>query len=377
MHTHSQRLERWLGAEKVAHLSRAMLGHTREHQWYGKPIAVHGVPGAVYATRDGDFIGRIEGGFEASAYDRASDLAQRVLRSRRARLAHAMRQAGAVGLNDIINGRWNGKGRKFTFTKSGPTGVASVTSTLWRVGSQPAAGSAGAAAPGGTAHLDSDTGAFPFTNPASGDHQRFVTGWPVASVAGNTLLLYDRLFSVAKTMNSSATEAVTGVPSRYQGTSGGDSSAENNFLAIEVGGTALAATAHNWTTCLYTDQSGNGSATLPSVTGNSGAIVDRLDQPVNTWFCPLATGDTGIKELDQMQCSAAVATGAINFVIGHPIAWMPCEVASRVCVADNLLSAFDLERIFDDACLAFLEVIKPSTTATTYTGSFLSVALTP
>ena len=57
-HTHSDRLERWLGAEKVAQMSAAMCNpHAK---WYGKPIAVHGVPGQVYATRDGDFIGAIE-----------------------------------------------------------------------------------------------------------------------------------------------------------------------------------------------------------------------------------------------------------------------------------------------------------------------------
>jgi hypothetical protein len=75
-----------------------------------------------------------------------------------------------------------------------------------------------------------------------------------------------------------------------------------------------------------------------------------------------------------MQCSASVATGLINFVIGHPIAWMPCQIAGVMCVADGLNTSFNLARIFDDACLAFLEVIKPATTATTYTGSFLTVA---
>lgn len=49
--THSQQLERWLGHANVDHLSRSM------RNWYGPPIAVHGVPGCVYATGDGDFIG--------------------------------------------------------------------------------------------------------------------------------------------------------------------------------------------------------------------------------------------------------------------------------------------------------------------------------
>ncbi|MEY2875513.1 MAG: hypothetical protein RLZZ373_2884, partial [Pseudomonadota bacterium] len=244
----------------------------------------------------------------------------------------------------------------------------------WRLGNQPAAGAAPAAAPGGTAPVDSTTGGFLFTNPSSPDTQHFTVGYPVASVAGNTLLLYDRLFHVLKTMNSTATEAVTGVPTRYQNQTGGTADyIGGNFLFVEVGGTALAATAHNWTVCLYTDQ-GGASSTLPSLTGNSAGIVDRLDHPVMQWFAPLETGDVGVKALTQMQCSAAVATGVINFVIGHPIAWMPCPIVNIVCVVDGINTAFSLQRIFDDACLAFLEINKPSTTATTYNGQFEAVA---
>ena len=145
-----------------------------------------------------------------------------------------------------------------------------------------------------------------------------------------------------------------------------------NFLFVEVGGTALAATAHNWTVCTYLDQA-NAASTMPSLTGNSSAIVRRLDHPVGQWFAPLATGDVGIKALTQMQCSAAVLTGVINFVIGHPIAFMPCPAANLVCVTDGINTAFNLARVFDNAALAFLEITKPATTATNYTGSFTLV----
>lgn len=220
---------------------------------------------------------------------------------------------------------------------------------------------------------DATTGSWAFDNPTGGATQHFVFGNPVASVAAMTLLLYDRLFSVTKTMNSTATEAVTGVPTRYQSTTPGAADyAQNNFLMIECR-TALPATAHNWTTCTYTDQDGNAAATLPSVTGNSSNIINRLDQPAGTWFAPLASGDSGIQQLDQMQCSAAVASGAIDFTIGHPIAFMPCGIANFVCEKDGLTTSISLERIFDDACLAFLEILKSATTATTYTGQFTTL----
>ena len=365
---HAQRLERWLGASEIERISSAMV------PWYGPPIAVARVPGRVQAVRGGDFVGRIHSGRFSSlvdlAYERTLATWKRAQRRGAGRLS-----AGFTSLSDLIAEATAGKRREFQFQKVGTTGVVNVTNSLWGVGNMPAAGANAAAAPGGTVPDDSTTGAFPFTNPTGGDTQHFVSGFPLASVAGNTLLLYDRLFAVNKTMASTATESVTGVPTRYQSTTGGAAdSAEGNFLFVEVGGTALAATAHNWTVCLYTDQSGNGSATLPSLTGNSGAIVRRLDHPVGQWFAPLATGDTGIQQLDQMQCSASVATGVINFVIGHPIAWMPCPIANLVCVADGINSAFNLARIFDDAALAFLEVCKPATTATTYNGSWTTVS---
>lgn len=370
-HTHSDRLERWLGADKVAQLSAAMCN--RDAKWYGKPIAVHGVPGLVYATKDGDFIGAIDAGYEVSAIDRAEDIIRRHHRMQRARMARVRRQSGAIGsLDQALAAYFGGGNRTFSFNKAGTTGVVGATNTLWFVGSRPAAGSAAAAAPGGTVPTDATTGSWAFDNPSSGT-QHFVFGNPIASVAANTLLLYDRLFSVTKTMNSSTTEAVTGVPTRYQSTTAGAAdSAENNFLMIECR-TVLAATAHNWTVCTYTDQSNNTGATLPSVTGNSSNIVNRLDQPVGTWFCPLASDDTGIRNLTQMQCSAAVATGAIDFTIGHPIAFMPCGIANFVCEKDGLTTSISLERIFDDACLAFLEICKSATTATTYTGTFTTL----
>lgn len=372
--THSGRLERWLGAEEIERISAAMAGHKPEWKWYGPPIGVGNVPGKVYATSDGDFIGKVDCGDFASLIDRQVERSNRVFK-RWMRKQRRTMNAGFASLSDLISEATAGaKARNFRFQKVGTTGVVNATNTLWFVGNLPSAGAAAAAAPGGTVPTDATAGAFPFVNPTGGDTQHFVSGFPLSSVAANTLLLYDRLFSVTKTMNSTATEAVTGVPTRYQSTTAGDEDyAGGNFLMVECR-TALAATAHNWTTCQYTDQDNNATQTLPSLTGNSSNIVNRLDHPTGQWFAPLATGDSGIKALTQMQCSAAVATGAIDFTIGHPIAWLPCPVANMVCVADGINSAFNLTRIFDDAALAFLEVTKPATTATTYSGSFKTVA---
>lgn len=370
--THSGRLERWLGTEALAHVSTAMDG------WYGPPILVGGVPGGVHATGDGDFVGPIRGGGFASFADYAAE--QLVIRQKRAMRGYRrwaekqqrMYSAGFSSLSDLIAEATAGKKLDFLFQKAGTTGVVAATNSLWRVGNQPAAGAAAAAAPGGTVPTSATTGALPYTNPASGDTLHFVRA-DVSTSAVGTLLLYDRLFAVAKTMSSTAAQAVTGTPSRYTNTTSGQpDSAAGNFLFIECG-TALSSTAHNWTVCTYTDQNGNTGATLPSVTGNSGNIVNRLDMPTSTWFCPLASGDTGINSLTQMQCSASV-TGAIDFVIGHPIVILPVNIANMVSVISGINSEFSLTRIFDDACLAFLELTKPATTAATYNGMFTAVA---
>lgn len=368
--THSEKLERYLGRETVEDLSRKMAN------WYGPPIAVAGVPGKVFVHKGGDFRGRIATSGFATAACVAESFAGRMARAfrRTARKQAMQANAGFSSLSDLIAEASAGKKRDLAFQKVGTTGVVGVTNSLWRVGNTPAAGAAAAAAPGGTAPTSATTGALTFNNPSVGGDTHHFVGASILASAINTLLMYDRIFAVAKTMNSTATEAVTGVPTRYQSTTpNAMDSAEGNFLFVETG-TALAATAHNWTTCLYTDQGGTTGVTLPSLTGNSGGIINRLDHPAQQWFAPLATGDTGIKALTQMQCSAAVATGAVDFVIGHPIAFMPAYIANLACLVDGINTAFNLVRVFDNACLSFLEVTKPATTATTYTGSAAIVA---
>jgi hypothetical protein len=356
---HSDRLERWLGTERINHISQNMKG------WYGPPIHLLDCPGSVRVCGDGDFIGPFERGYFMSAMDslerafkRAAKLPDNTLYTGFASISDALARASG-GFSQQPGGMFN---------LVGPTGVVGVTTSLHKVGPQPIAGVAAAAAPGGTAFSKSDTGAMIFTNPAAGG-LRLVGADVSASIISNTLLLYDRIFGVAKTMNSTSNEAVTGVPTRYQSAVGTDEDfAGGNFLFVEVGLTALSATSHNWDTCLYTDESGNAGAALPTLVGNSGAITHRLDHPVNQWFAPLAGGDVGIKNLTQMHCSAAVSSGLINFVIGHPLGFMSFPVINSMLPFDWLTNRNQAPRIFDDAYLEFLEINKPTTTATTYTG---------
>jgi deoxyribodipyrimidine photolyase-like uncharacterized protein len=84
---------------------------------------------------------------------------------------------------------------------------------------------------------------------------------------------------------------------------------------------------------------------------------------------PLASGDVGIKALSQMQCSAAVATGTIDFVVAHHIGFMPVWLANNLCLIDTVTTAVDqLQNIYDNACITAIETTKPATTAVTYSG---------
>jgi hypothetical protein len=363
---HAGQVERWLGAEKIKHLQDCMKG------WYGRPICLLDVPGSLWITADGDFVGHINGGLFGSAMDFFEDRLRR-LWIEAGRPQYGTANMAFSSISDALARASGGFSQRRPFNKVGPTGVSGGSSSLWRVGPQPGAGAAPANAPGGTAFNNTSTGALSFANPAVGSN-RLVGADVSASVTGNSLLLFDLLHGTNKAMNSTATEAVTGVPTRYQSTvATNEDYIGDNFAFVQVGGTALSATAHNWTVCTYQDQD-NAASTLPSLTGVSSAIVDRLDQPLQQWFAPLASGDVGIRNFTQLQCSAAVATGVIWFMIGHPIGFMSFPVLNSVLPFDWLTNRDQAPRVFNGACPAFLEPLKPSTNATTYTGRIVTTS---
>ena len=359
---HSGRIERWLGKERAEYISQSMRG------WYGRPIAVLDMPGGVKVTGDGDFVGTFDRGYFMSAMD-----SMEVALKCAARAPHGQLNAGFASISDALSRASQGFSQRMQFNKVGPTGVVAVTSSLWFVGRQPAAGTAPATAPGGTAFSNATTGSLRFANPAAGS-LRLVGADVSASVINNSLLLYDLLFGVTKASNSTAAQAVTGVPTRYQSTTAtAEDYIGDNFGFIQVGTVALPATAHNWTVCQYSNQTA-ALATLPSLTGNASAITHRLDHPVQQWFAPLASGDSGIKCWTQIQCSALLATGDIKFMIGHPLGFMSFPVINSVLPFDWLTNRDQAPRVYNDACLAFLEVLKPATNTTTYTGRIVGTS---
>lgn len=368
--THSQKLERYLGAEKVEQIS------TKMRHWYGPPIALGDVPGAVFACGGGDFRGRIAAGQMSPMVDYVEQRLKRILRNATRRQLSSL-NAGFSSMSDLISeATTGGKKRYFVYNKAGVASDAVGASvSLWGLGNMPSAGANAAAAPGGEAPVDSTTGAYAFSNPTGGDTQHFVGGRAYCSADDRVVMLYDRLFQVNKTMNSNAAEAVTGVPTRYQSTTPGDPDySGGNFMFPEVGATLLPATVHNHDIILYRNQAGTDNTAAPSTAGVSAMNARGVDLPVNTWFMPLAAGDTGVADLASIKLDVLVATGVINWVIGHPIAIFSCPITGRLQELDGIMTAFNLTRIFDDAALALMILNQVATTATTVNLQFETVA---
>lgn len=341
--THAARLERWLGIEQVERISQAQRG-------FRHPVAIANVPGRVYVY-DGEFYGKIEAGGFASLMDYF--------------LPRLNPLAGFTSLDHLIQERTaNGKGQSFFFNKAGTLAVTSAQASLWNVGARPGAGGAPPARPGGAAPDNTTTGSFQQSNAAAGDTLHFVTGFEQGSVASNTLLLYDRIFHAGSILHNTAlAQTITGVPTRYATTT-----SPGNFAFLEVT-TALSNTAHT-ITMQYTDQNGNPAENAPALSGINTAAITRIDH--TPYFIPLNAADMGLRTCTQITISAGTA-GVSNFVMGHPIAFLPCPAANSMVVMDGINSAFSFERILDGACLALLE-LKGIATATVYNGSVLMVS---
>lgn len=365
----SGRLERWLGVEKMEHLAGCMRhGGGINQRWYGPPINLRDVPGSVWVTGDGDFQGDFDRGFFDSALDSFERLAKRLWKEA-GRQPEPILGAGFASLSDAL-GRASAGHRQYingTVVKVGITGIATSVSSLWTAAGNPPAGAIGSAAPGGRALTKATTGAMQFNNPASGTLH--LTGAQMfASVGANSLLLYDRLFDVAKNMNSSSAESVTGVPTRYQSSVVTNMDYAGGSFMFPETITTLAATGHNWDAMLYRNQAGTDAQAAPSAAGNSATLATRPDLLAPAWFIPLAAGDIGVMDLNSMKLSTAVATGTLDWVIGHPIGMLVFPILNQIYSHDWLTNMDQAPRIFDNAALAFLEMPKPSATATTYSG---------
>jgi hypothetical protein len=203
------------------------------------------------------------------------------------------------------------------------------------------------------------------TDPGGSDTLHLTTAWAYANNAPNILLMYDRLWhggSVSHTINTAQT--ISGTPTRYTTTE-----SVGNFMFDEVT-TAIGATAQNLT-ATYVDDAGSAAEAAAAVAMTASSVATRIPHP--QWFIPLNAGDKGLRNITQVQFSAANTAGASAMVIGHAIQWFPITSAFVPSIMDGINSAFNLVQIKTGACLAFLE-IKGQGAVTTYTGQMIAVS---
>ncbi len=349
-HVHSGDIERWLGAECAEHLSRSMRG------WYGPPIALANTMGAVYVTGDGDFVGKLSAGRASSLLDLAADKARLFLR----RLDGAIRRvrrngklhAGFSSLSDLISeATAGGKSQSLFWQKSNGTGTTVGNAICMRnVGTMPAARGTGGTSGTGVALVDSSGGAPVFTNPSGGDTTHITT---IVAQSGSiqNAMLFDCLWDMTYNHASSTSTAIDSAnrPTRYQT----GATAPGNFISGEVT-TNLSATAHN-ITVTYVDDQGNTAEAGPAYAAPASAGIQRTPTVAGQWFVPLNSPDMGVRYLTNIaQSTTASVTGVTTWFVGHPLAWVPQPSANQPWIYDGINSAFNLERVYDDAHLAWL-----------------------
>ena len=388
--THSDKLEKWLGKEQVD----GLVAQYGKFYW---PIPVHGVPGNVYLMPGGDFAGEIQVGSFYTKHDTAAAVLKRLMQKAQDAVVRnralgtlidmirvedkRLASIGAFASVDAVVAAWTGgKGQIIPFSKVGtaPTAVNGCIDT-WQKAGFPVAGAAGAAAPGGTVPTSASTGAIRLQNIGAAGLMHYLNWSLSATVINNSMLLYDRIFAVAAgaALSGPTNTAVTGVPTRYQNaTPGNNAYIGGNFMypVNSTPTTAMAATAHNWAVgagagvgCRYTDEA-SVAQNMPVIAGISSCAGSQIDLLLGNWFAPLAAGNIGVKNIINMLSSAAVATAGADWVIGHPIAINACPIANLACLDDGLYTTINLAHIEDNACLGFIEMPKPATTATTYNG---------
>lgn len=356
---HSGRLERWLGAEQVALLSGSMRG------WYGPPIAVGAQAGEVFVAGDGDFYGYLREGYEASLLDRTADVARRALRAYRlACRPRPVLRAGFTLLSDLMQMGRN-QAQTIPFQKSETTASTGNTLTLWAVGEAPLAGDPPSleVGAGGTFHYSGDKGALPYRDARDYGHNYFTGGWAQNSGGAVTILVYDRLWSGSLLLNTTADQVpdlstldrfyVAGQESHPQ-------SARGNFVMPEVR-TTLSAVGHTLN-LTYTNSENTGFRTS-SITGVASCVANRIDHGTPPlWYFPMQSGDAGVKSIDAVSVSVGTMTGAINIVLGHPIAWLVSPAASLAGVMDGIASGTQMVYIPPQSCLAMLHVARNAST---------------
>lgn len=284
---------------------------------------------------------------------------------------HISGGTGFSSLSDLISEiTTGGKRQDLNFTKAGTAGIAARSNSLWNVGSVPGAGGIGGTTGTGVAKTRASTGALTQTNPGGADTLHIVGGVFQGTIGTQLLLLYDRLWDMTHTMTVDPRAVDTAnLPTRYQTAA----LAPGNFISGEV--TTVLPAATPTITFSYVDQDGNAAEAGPALsTIASAAAVNTIPFTAPNWKYPINAADTGVRSITNVDLSAAMASGVVSWFIGHPLMWIPMPTANVPVVIDGVNSYIQLAEVLTGACLAFLEICKGATTATSWWGNVTLVS---
>jgi hypothetical protein len=120
----------------------------------------------------------------------------------------------------------------------------------------------------------------------------------------------------------------------------------------------------------YTDQGGTQGnltpATLPI--GKTAPIIGLIPYSGTGAgkygpFMPLAAGDYGVRSIEQLNLSVSYVSGTLAYCLAKPLLYLPMTTVGVAAERDLLNQLPSLPRVYDGACLAWLEYAGASTPA--------------
>jgi hypothetical protein len=270
-----------------------------------------------------------------------------------------------AGFNTVDEGvqSWSvhRKGQRLTFNKTAAAASSgAIPQTLWTATGLPAAGAYGTQGrANGRVLTDATTGAFAYGNAAGGESMHLFS-FGAATITTNgtgSFILVDRISDILLALND-AGGTLTGVDatSRLDSTTAPGSGA---LLWLEVQSVLGTATTLSFG---YTNQLGTGSRSTGNIVSTASQAASKSINS-NLWQ-PLQAGDSGIRTLDSVTLVSGSGTGSYAAALVKHIATIPLLSAEVYTERDYVVEIPNLEKIFDDSCLALMWVPAASVTAT-------------
>lgn len=245
--------------------------------------------------------------------------------------------------------------RTFAKAVTGTMVAGRPHSTFYLAG---APGAAVAPSPGlSGAALTTYAGQIPFTNPVSGN--TYLARFQGQATIAGTLVLADRLWHNSGIVNATTTaQTVNSVawPARdVAGTTNGD----GIRIGLEV--STATTTGLATPTIVYTNQSNVGSKT------GAMEITYAINSVAGTFYpFTLAAGDTGVRSVQSVTLSVALAAGVVHLVAYRELARLELTGGNIPNAIDALTSGFP--RLYDNT-VPFIFFIPSTTTTSNISGS--------